>query len=234
MGEPQKGDQRALENARWDTFYSHKEKTPPWESMEPFSGLVRFVNSKEHGLLNSGSQARCIELGSGASASAVYLASQGFKVCAIDVSPKAIERARRLFPESAVRWEQQDILSPVWDGALEEKSYDFVFDMQCWHVLRLKAEEKCTQLIQYLLRPHGYAMMVVGADTTHEDVEPEPILNPGPPIITKEAFIEIFSRHCPELELKSITLSRFNITPDYAARLEVPPRCWVAVFQRRL
>ena len=222
------GDGRMKENSRWDAFYANTQTTPPWESDLPFSHLPALPYITE----NTGMAV--IELGCGASASAVFLAEKGHSVVGVDVSPNALERARMLYPDSSVRWEEGDILDDGW-RACHAGKYEFVLDIQVFHVLRLSAEAEITSLISDLLVPGGMAMVVAGADTSDiPEVEDEPVLDPGPPMMTKSALIQSFATHAPGLSVVSITLSRFNQTPDYAARASRPPRCWVVLFQRDL
>ena len=72
-----------------------------------FSSLLeRYCSLKQQ------TQLRAIELGCGASATALWLAtSGGFDVTAVDISEHALSRAR-LMPESdKVKWAKRDILS---------------------------------------------------------------------------------------------------------------------------
>jgi len=210
---------------KWNKFYedaSSSNTCPPWESSEPFSGLVDFAESN---LTLLGSSA--IELGCGASASAVYLAEKGLECTALDLSPLAIERARTMPKGGLVRWIVADILDPVLcaaSGPVTAGSFDFVLDMQCFHVLRTLDEPGACAAVVRLLRPGGHAMVVTGARS-----EEEPPLVPGPPALSQKEVVGPFTT--AGLELQFIRQTRFNNTPHYQTR-DRPPLAWVAVFRK--
>ena len=54
--------------------------------------------------------------------------------------------------------------------------FSFIFDMQCFHVLRDIDEEKAVDAIVRLLKPGGYAMIVVGANPRHSECSLEEVL----------------------------------------------------------
>ena len=210
---------------KWDKYYADANLTdssPPWESCEPFSDLVNYLN--QSGLERN---SKCIELGCGSSRSAVFLAEQQMEVTAVDISELAINRAKRDIPRSdLVKWVIADLLSPDIFTTIDRDSFDFVFDMQCFHVLRDIDEEKSCQVIFDLLKPGGIAMVVTGALCPDGSEAP---LNPGPPALTKDALLLPFQS--TGFELVSIKLSRFNTTVSYG-RHDKPPLAWVGVFKK--
>jgi methyl halide transferase len=58
---------------------------------------------------------RAVELSYGTGANAIWLAQQGFEVAAVDISPLAIEKARRRAAAAGVqvRFEVADVLKPL-------------------------------------------------------------------------------------------------------------------------
>src|SRR5574341_875305 len=92
---------------RWDSRY-RSEQRPRWDTGLPSSELKRLVEQK---VLRP---CRVVELGCGTGVNAVYLASQGFEVTAIDIAPTALraaeERARKAGVQ--VRWIEADVLHP--------------------------------------------------------------------------------------------------------------------------
>jgi SAM-dependent methyltransferase len=208
---------------KWNKFYedaSFNGTCPPWESTEPFSGLVEFVNSDE-----SLSGKCAVELGCGASASSIFLAERGLKCTAVDISPLAIVRARSMPKSEQVNWVVGDVLDPAsFVGDLQAGTFDFVFDMQCFHILRDVNERAARDAIIMLLRPGGRAMVVTGAKSAVE-----PPLVPGPPVLTEDEVTTPFVK--AGLVLESIHQTRFNLTPHYSS-LAAPPLAWVAVFRK--
>lgn len=67
---------------KWEKYY-HDESPPPWESPFPFQGLVELGRTRPDLFNKKGTSA--IELGSGTSASAVWLAEQGLETTAVDL-----------------------------------------------------------------------------------------------------------------------------------------------------
>lgn len=205
---------------KWTQYYSianENNSDPPWESPLPFAGLQQLTVDKPN-IVSPGM--RCIELGCGCSASAVFLAELGLDCTAVDICPLAIERAKsKLSQSSMVNWMVSDIFDDNFSAQVGE--FDFVFDMQCFHVLRDIDEVRASVVIFNLLKPGGYAMVVTGARTSDE----EP-LNPGPPMLSKEQLLNPFLSL--GLELIEISMSRFNSTVAYLQ----PPRCWVSLFRK--
>jgi len=69
----------------WDEAYAHDLSELPWELGKPRQQLVKLVES---GIIKQGS--RALDICCGAGTNTVYLASKGFVVSAIDISPRAI------------------------------------------------------------------------------------------------------------------------------------------------
>jgi SAM-dependent methyltransferase len=92
--------------ARWDERHAARE---PIESFEPDPTLIQEVGSLRPG--------RALDLGSGDGRNAVWLASQGWQVTAVDFSQVALDRGRALATARGVRveWQLADLLewSPV-------------------------------------------------------------------------------------------------------------------------
>src|SRR5262249_27552517 len=106
------------ELGRWQERY--REGDTPWDSGRPSLELQRVV--AEDGIVAG----LALELGCGTGTNAVWLASQGFDVTAVDLSPLAIERAERRAREAGirVRFLVADLLDPPDLGG----PYDFFFD----------------------------------------------------------------------------------------------------------
>jgi ubiquinone/menaquinone biosynthesis C-methylase UbiE len=110
----------------WDQIY---RKYPlgelGWELGKPRPILVDFV---EKGLINKG---KALDICCGAGTNTIYLAKKGFEVTGIDISPTAIEYARKKAEQANVKidFRVQNFLElPFGDRA-----FDFVFDMGCFH-----------------------------------------------------------------------------------------------------
>jgi SAM-dependent methyltransferase len=110
----------------WDADY--RGKAPAlWDIGRPADELQKVVAA--------GKVARCrvVDMCCGSGTDAIYLASKGFDVTAIDVAPSALghamEKARQA--NVSVQWMVADILAPP-----VLKPFDFVYDRGCYHVVR--------------------------------------------------------------------------------------------------
>ena len=155
--------------ARWDDRYNKGET--PWDTGEPSSELQRVL--VEAGV----APCRALELGCGTGASAVWLAQQGFDVTALDVSPLAIERARRRGADAgaSVRFLVADVLSPPDDL---HGPFDFFFDRGCYHVVRREDVRGYLQTLRRLTRRGAWGLVLAGNAREPHD--------PGPPTVDEE------------------------------------------------
>ncbi|RSS50453.1 class I SAM-dependent methyltransferase [Streptomyces sp. WAC01280] len=134
----------------WDGFYADRDKPVPFFVAKPDENLVSYV---EQGLLPVGGKA--LDLGCGPGRNALHLASLGFDVTAVDLSPTAIawaeERAREAGAEN-VRFVCGDAFrSPALDGP-----YDLVYDSGCFHHLPPHRRVSYLALLDRVLAPGGH------------------------------------------------------------------------------
>nr|WP_277815382.1 methyltransferase domain-containing protein [Streptomyces sp. PRh5] len=80
----------------WDGFYADRAKSVPFFVAKPDEHLVSYL---DRGLIAPG---RALDLGRGPGRNALHLASQGFTVDVVDLSPTAIARRRRGAPRPEV------------------------------------------------------------------------------------------------------------------------------------
>jgi 2-polyprenyl-3-methyl-5-hydroxy-6-metoxy-1,4-benzoquinol methylase len=79
-----------MDKSRIDNIYKNKSlEEIPWNMETPPAALVELVKSGKV------KPCRCIDLGCGAGNYSVYLASQGFEVTGVDLSPAAISLAQK-------------------------------------------------------------------------------------------------------------------------------------------
>ncbi|MFF8380836.1 class I SAM-dependent methyltransferase [Streptomyces sp. NPDC015661] len=133
----------------WDGFYADRDKPVPFFVAKPDENLVSYV---EQGLLPAGG--KVLDLGCGPGRNALYLASAGFDVTAVDLSPTAIawaeERARDTSAEG-VRFVCGDAFTAVLDGP-----YDLVYDSGCFHHLPPHRRVSYLALLDRTLAPGGH------------------------------------------------------------------------------
>ena len=111
---------------RWDADYRGQDP-PAWDIGRPADELQRIV---KEGTVRA---CRVVDLGCGSGTDAIFLASHGFRVTAIDISPTALRQAAEKARKAgvSVRWVLADVL------ALPHlEPFDFVYDRGCYHNVR--------------------------------------------------------------------------------------------------
>ena len=136
------------ENDWWNAFYANRAKPCPFFVASPDESLAGWVRD---GLVRPG---RAVDLGCGHGRNAIFLASHGFSVEAVDYSQAAIDWARERVKETGtqVRLRHQS----VFDLNLEAGSYDLVYDSGCFHHLPPHRRRRYVKLVVDALRPGGW------------------------------------------------------------------------------
>ncbi|MGX1885548.1 class I SAM-dependent methyltransferase [Streptomyces sp. NPDC055287] len=137
----------------WDGFYADRDKPVPFFVAKPDENLVAYA---ERGLITPG---RALDLGCGPGRNALHLASLGWEVDAVDLSPQAIawaeERAREAGAE--VRFRCADAFA-LTEAELAERGgpYDLVYDSGCFHHLPPHRRISYLALLERALAPGGH------------------------------------------------------------------------------
>ncbi|MCG6493065.1 class I SAM-dependent methyltransferase [Kitasatospora sp. A2-31] len=145
---------RWTENAAgwWDTFYADRSSDRPFFVPKPDENLVSYL---DRGLLPS--SGRALDLGAGPGRNAIHLASRGFDVDAVDLSPTAVawaeERAREA--GAAVRFH----CGNIFDVELPHARYDLVYDSGCLHHLPPHRRISYLALLARVLAPGGHLVV---------------------------------------------------------------------------
>jgi 2-polyprenyl-3-methyl-5-hydroxy-6-metoxy-1,4-benzoquinol methylase len=144
----------------WDERYGSADKI--W-SGRPNTQLVAQVSDLAPG--------DALDVGSGEGADAIWLASRGWRVTAVDVSAVALDRAAQVAVaaglQSLISWEQRDMLS--WDPG--QARFDLV-SAQFMHLPRPAQDSMHTRLAA-AVRPGG-TLLIVGHlhDELHAHIAP--------------------------------------------------------------
>jgi SAM-dependent methyltransferase len=184
----------------------------PWDTSTPEPTLVDFVRSTG---VTSG---RALDVGCGTGTHALWLASQGFEVIGVDISPRAIELARARAGDAqtrgAIRFDVLDFLASTPDGG----PFDLVFDRGVFHVFDA-AEDRSRFAAQVAscLAPGGSWLSLIGSTEG-------PPREEGPP---RRSARDIANAIEPVLEIVELRGSIFD--PDRP----VPPRAWTCVSRPR-
>ena len=136
----------------------------PWADLEP----NRFFKdwAERNGLKGNGRKA--LVVGCGLGDDAVYLDDLGFKVTAFDISPTAIEWAKRLHEDRDIQFDVADLFQPFrgWLGAFE-----FVLEIYTIQPLPLEMRPKVIDAIAAFVAPN--AEIVVVSHGREDDERPD-------------------------------------------------------------
>jgi SAM-dependent methyltransferase len=125
----------------------------PWHNADPPDALVELVESRWV------SPSTAIDLGCGAGHHAIWLATRGFQVTGLDLSPAALGIAERLAAEQGVRCRfiARDLTTVVDD--LDDR-FDFAYDWQVLHHVFPADREQYVANVHRLLRSRGKYLSV--------------------------------------------------------------------------
>jgi len=182
----------------------------PWDTGEPEGHLVELVRG---GAVTGG---RALDIGCGTGTNSVWLAEQGFAVVGLDVSPLAVEAARRRLAgrELDCRFEVRDFLTEEVAGG----PFDLVFDRGCFHVFdEPAARARFAERVAVLLAPDGLWLSLIGSTEG-------PPRDEGPPRRTARDVTDAVE---PALEIAELRATTFETTEGRR------PRIWLCLARRR-
>lgn len=152
---PSNSAQRAQVNYsadEWNREYGSGVYRDKWSLDWPTADLVATVSA-----LRFHRGLAAVDLGCGSGSEALYLASKGFRVTAIDLSPVAVQIARQ---RARVAELQVDFrVASVFDLPVAAAAIDFANDRGCLHSLPHEAWPKYAKELARVLKPGGYALI---------------------------------------------------------------------------
>lgn len=139
----------------------------PWADLEPNKYFRTWA--ERTGLKGNGRKA--LVVGCGLGDDAVYLDDLGFEVSAFDISPTAIEWAKRIHAERNIQFEVADLFEPFrgWLGA-----FDFVLEVYTIQPLPLEMRERAIDAVAAFVAPGGELIVVTRGREDDEPVEELP------------------------------------------------------------
>jgi len=128
----------------WDDFYKeNKVEEMPWYEKNLDHDLENEITSKNL------SKGRFLDLGTGPGTQAIQLAKRNFEVTATDISPSAIEKAKKLSNE--INFLVDDVL----DSKLSDEGFDFIFDRGIFHLFDGSQRPQYVKQIKRILDDNG-------------------------------------------------------------------------------
>ncbi len=147
----------------WDQVYAADAAPPPWDIGRPQPAFQRLA---ERGLLSG----RLLDAGCGTGEQALLAAARGADVTGVDISPRAIARARAKAAERDLpaRFEVADVLSLGQFGT----TFDTVIDSGVFHVFDDKDRARYVTSLASVLCPGGYYYLSCFSDSQPGDWGP--------------------------------------------------------------
>ena len=181
----------------WDNIYQGAREEIPWDVGNPSKELTELVKDM--------TPCSALDVGCGTGTEAIYLARNGFKISAIDISETAIQIAKDKAEKEKVSIDFK--VGSVLNLPFASNVFRFVNDRGCFHAIEPKDREKFVSEINRVLKPGGVYLMLCFSDK-----EPE---NDKEPYRFSEIEIRnIFSRYFVIKQIKPIKLYGKNIKPN--------------------
>jgi len=179
----------------WDAQY--RAGPVPWDTPRPCGELRRVLAG--YGVR----PCRALEAGCGTGGNAVWLASRGFDVVAVDLSRVALRRARRCAAAAGVG--VRFVAADLTDAALSLGGpFDFFFDRGCYHAVRLADGPAYLRTLRRLTRPGALGLVLMGNAAEPEDAV-------GPPVLTEA---EVRAEWGSTFDLVRLRAFRFDPSHD--------------------
>ncbi|MFJ3952700.1 class I SAM-dependent methyltransferase [Streptomyces libani] len=208
----------------WDGFYADRGREVPFFVAKPDENLVSYL---ERGLITPG---RALDLGCGPGRNALHLASLGFEVDAVDLSPAAVawaeERARQAGAEIGFHCGDAFTLA----GTALSGPYDLIHDSGCFHHLPPHRRISYLAVLDRVLAPGGHLALTcfaaggMGSELPDGDFYHQSRLHGGL-AYTPESLRWIFS------DLTEVELRRMHAEPPESPSFG-EPFLWTALFRR--
>lgn len=154
----------------------------PWDRGTAHPLLTDWVTaSQPHGTGKS-----ALVIGAGTGWDAEYVADLGYDTTAFDISPTAVETAKRAHPDSKVAYQVADLLNPPADW---HRAFDFVLEIYTVQALPIPLQPDATRHVGELVRPGGSLLVIAAA---RADNTPDASID-GPPWPLTRASIDAFA-----------------------------------------
>jgi len=172
----------------WDRVYrSYPLEALPWELGRPRQVLVELV---EKGIIKKG---KALDICCGAGTNTVYLAQKGFEVTGMDISSGAVEYARERAERAQVKI--RFLVENFLRLPFRDEEFDLVFDMGCFHHVRVKDRAAFIKGVRRVLKTRGAYFLVCFSYRN----------GPAWNHFTKEQITQIFSEYFKINDIKHVS-----------------------------
>jgi SAM-dependent methyltransferase len=148
----------------FDGIYRQRTNRLPWHSGAPDVELIDVVR---RGIVPVG---RALDVGCGQGTESVFLALMGVRTTGIDLSPRAIGKARALARLLGARPSFR--VANVLRLPFRRASFDFVSDRGCFHSLDPSDRERYLEQVSRVLAPRGLLLLRVFSTRAPADSRP--------------------------------------------------------------
>lgn len=178
----------------WEELY--QQGIIPWQNFNVHPDLVQAV---ENFPIAPGST---LDIGCGAGSCSLWLASKGFDVTGIDLSPTAVEIAKRLAAKAGV--DCHFIVADFLKDELNEAPFSFIFDKGCFHY---NVHSVFVYKIAQCLEPGGLWFSLAGCEDKRISFKRTPPLHP--PAHTAETLVKVIE---PFFEIIQFRITSYALT----------------------
>jgi len=192
----------------WDAVYT-ADTPPPWDIGRPQPAFVRLADD---GLLRG----QLLDAGCGRGEQALLAAAHGADAMGVDISPSAIEQARRKAAERGltVRFEVADALNLGQLGL----TFDTVIDCGLFHTFDDDGRARYVTSLASVLRPGGTCYLMCFSDRQPGEF--------GPRRVRQDELRAAFS---DGWAVESIVADAFEVNAGFPGRTA---QAWLATIQR--
>ncbi|HQY88437.1 MAG TPA: class I SAM-dependent methyltransferase [Tepidisphaeraceae bacterium] len=161
----------------------------PWADNKPNPNLIKWIERERP----NGRGLKCAVSGCGLGDDAELLDRQGFSVTAFDVSPTAIEWAKKRFPSTRVKYEIVDLFELPESFS---KQFDFVFEAYTIQALPESLRERAIEQVASLVAPQGKLLVICRGRNIDDDAP----ARPWPLTFNDIASFELHGLRCSSFE----------------------------------
>ena len=169
----------------WDDYYKENDvEKMPWYEKDLDLDLKEEIKLKN---LHSG---KFLDLGTGPGTQAMQISNLGFDVTGSDLSNSAIERAKKLYPNTSY------IVDDILNSKFLDNTFDYILDRGVFHIFEQEKLPDYLRQIKRILKKNGILFLKC-MSVKEKNLED----GKGPFLYSKEQIKEIFENN---FEIESI------------------------------